>query len=140
MELNTSDLVKQKKRLWQRIQHDGPQFRTTHEERKQFKTAFITLPSEKSRQQRQQRWNEMKQRMAEMQRIHPELEHMATEDLVALQAWTADDAYQVVQNVLEECEPLLHMALLLQNASFRHCTPFPKNIHIEGLSLPVKIS
>ncbi|WAH65644.1 hypothetical protein [Xanthomonas hortorum] len=43
--------------------------------------------------------------MAEMQRIHPELEHMATEDLVALQAWTADDAYQVVQNVLEKCEP-----------------------------------
>ncbi|AMV00747.1 type III secretion system effector XopAI [Xanthomonas citri] len=109
VELNTSDLVKQKKQLWQRIQHDGSQFRTTPEERKQFKTAFITLPSEQSRQQRQQRWNEMKQRMAELQRIHPELEHMATEDLVALQAWTADDDYQIVQNVLEKYEsPTAH--------------------------------
>ncbi|WOB51992.1 ADP-ribosyltransferase [Xanthomonas hydrangeae] len=108
MELNTSDLVKQKKRLWQRIQHDGRQFRTTPEERKQFKTALITLRGEKSRTQRQQQWNGMMQRMAQMKRNHPELEHMATEDLVALHAWTTDD-YDVVQDVLEkEATPTAH--------------------------------
>ncbi|MEF9417643.1 MULTISPECIES: type III secretion system effector XopAI [Xanthomonas] len=108
VELNTSDLIKQKKQLWQRVQHDGAQFRSTPEERKQFKTALITLWGEQYRPERQQRWNGMMQRMAQMKWNHPELKYMATEDLVALQAWTTDD-YEVVQDVLEkEARPTAH--------------------------------
>lgn len=81
----------------------------------------------------------MMQRMAQMKWNHPELKYMATEDLVALQAWTTDD-YEVVQDVLEkEARPTAH-GLAFANASFPPCTRFPKNIHIKGLSSPAKIS
>lgn len=100
VKLNTHKLEQQKKQLLERIRREGPDFRTTAEERAQFKTAFMTLWG-KERPDMRHWWDGSMRQMEQMKRERPELKDVKVEDLVALKAWTTDD-YEVVQDVLDD--------------------------------------
>lgn len=99
VKLNTHKLEEQKQQLLERIKREGPDFRTTAEERAQFKTAFMTLWGNERPDMRHW-WDATMRQMEQMKRQRPELKDVKVEDLVALKAWTTDD-YEAVQDVLD---------------------------------------
>lgn len=93
-------LLKQKKQLMERIEAEGSRFRTTEEERTQFRAAYLSQHvvdaggAEAS-------WDRHIRHLEGIKLADPELEGVEVEDLMALRAWTMTPDYMLVQDVLD---------------------------------------
>lgn len=93
--------------LKERILEQGPSFRTTPEEREEFRQAFLfqaqaDLPvrlKPAGATLAHQAYETLIGQMEQLQRSHPELRHIPTEDLAALRAFTGSHR-ELVQNAL----------------------------------------
>lgn len=92
-------LIEQKNQLLRRIASEGSNFRTTSQERADFKAAFLAKHDD-GHGSAEYVWKETAKIMRSVQKSDPALKDMKIEDLIALRAWTGGD-YLVVQDVLD---------------------------------------
>ncbi len=91
-----AELQTEKRKVIQRIQSEGVHFRSTQEDRDQFRLAFLSQHDGNIDDWETNAWD-----LENMKYSSPELAHMAIEDMIALRAWTITPDYQIVQDVLE---------------------------------------
>lgn len=89
-------LAAERDQLLQRIQDEGARFRSTSEDREEFKAAYFA----KYGSDAEYMWNETAALMEDVRRSDPALRQMEIADLIALRIWTTGD-YVDVQDVLE---------------------------------------
>nr|WP_284408354.1 type III secretion system effector XopAI [Acidovorax sp. SUPP2539] len=90
-------LQRHRDQLMKRVLSEGSNFRSTREERAEFKAAYF---AKYGREDAEYMWNETAQIMASVKAGDPALENVELDDLVALRMWTTGE-YIDVQDVLE---------------------------------------
>ncbi|MCS4510955.1 type III secretion system effector XopAI [Xylophilus ampelinus] len=95
-----AELQAEKRRVMERIQGEGVHFRSTQEDRDQFKLAYLSQHDNDIDEWETNAWD-----LDSLKYSSPELAHMPIEDMIALRAWTITPDYQIVQDVLEANAP-----------------------------------
>lgn len=100
--LSARQLKAEQQRLVQRVLSQGANFRSTEEERAQFKAAFMKRRIGDCVRSPEDDWDTNVWDLQLLKDRTPDLRHMKDEDMVALRAWTITPDYQIVQDVLED--------------------------------------
>lgn len=95
-----------KAELKDKISQQGSDFRTTSEEQREFKRAFLShVKTNRLTTQYHKTaeavYTDYADKINQIKSANPDIRHIPTEDLIALRAWTASTHYPIIMNALE---------------------------------------
>ncbi|WP_157604389.1 type III secretion system effector XopAI [Rhizobacter sp. Root1221] len=95
-----------KTELKHKISQQGSDFRTTEEDRQEFKRAFLSHVKTSRLTTQYHRtpeavYADYAEKINHIKSANPDIRHIPTEDLIALRSWTASTHHPIVMNALE---------------------------------------